>query len=116
MGIPTPGVPSSPADPFLEARLNSSLTKPCEDSGDLVRHRLQFRGEGLLQNAIQLLHLMSQSAEEKFASVRKQEDTLADRPDLIAELQSYLQEAGMLAPHRARRISWARLKVLAEFL
>jgi hypothetical protein len=67
-----------------------------------------------LQSAIRLRHVVSQSAEEKFASVCKEEDTLADRPDLIAELESYLQEAGM--HHCARRISWARLKVLAEFL
>ena len=79
-------------------------------------HRLQFRREGLLPSAIQLRPLVSQSAGETFASRCKDEDILAERPDVTAELQSYLDAARRPRPG-PYRCSWrARLKVLAEFL
>ena len=62
-----------------------------------------------MQSAIQL-------PQQEFASDCKEENTLADRADLMAELESYLQDPETLARHGARRISRSRLKVLAEFL
>ena len=68
-----------------------------------------------MQSAIQLRHLYPDYSEVKAACVGRTERTLAERRDAIAELEAYLQEAGTLTP-RTRRLSWARLQVLAEFL
>jgi hypothetical protein len=69
-----------------------------------------------LPSVIQLRPLVSRSAEETFASRFKDEDILAHRPEVIAELQSYLDAAHRPTP-APYRCSWrARLKVLADFL
>jgi hypothetical protein len=69
-----------------------------------------------VRSAIHSPQLVVQSAEEKFASACTNEDTLSNRPDVIAELECYLSDARRLAPSH-RRHNWrARLQVLAESL
>jgi hypothetical protein len=69
---------------------------------------------GRAMSVIQPRPVPFQSAVETSASIG--EDSLVDRPDLIAELHRYLGEAGMLGPRRHAR-SWRyRLKALVTFL
>jgi hypothetical protein len=75
-------------------------------------HRLQR--EELLQSAIQPRPHVSESAERTFASACKDNDGLAKRADVIAELESYLKDAGKLDPSLDWRKWRGRLQVLAE--
>jgi sugar/nucleoside kinase (ribokinase family) len=69
-----------------------------------------------LLSAIQLRPHVSESAEQKFASARIDTDAMAKRAEVIAELESYLKDAGKLDPSLDWRKWRAGLQVLAESL